>query len=221
MTAGQPLILSTGLSDSLWQPVQPRVSAALSGLEMADSFGTISISADDLPGNGDTWYRILPGSVQQPGPVLALTCHADVFCRHRPLQTTTSLRREIWEQMEAPADVDLPDSADYSEERTDFFLHHHLLTIADLKAGRLVGDDVPAHLVEAVAAVWAVAVDGRLERRHLPGYPMAERRGVFSRLFSSAGILLPEHWQIFQSLWDGAIEGQTAILGVTRLLPRL
>jgi len=123
--------------------------------------------------------------------------------------------------MAAPPAAPMPTESDFSLERTDFFLNHHFLTVADLCGDSLTGDEIPVHLAEAFDAAWAVSVDGRLERLHLPGYPMAERRGHFSRLFSSAGILLPEHWHIFQSLWDGAVAGQTAILGVTRLLPRL
>ena len=64
-------------------------------------------------------------------------------------------------------------------------------------------------------------VDGRLERSALPGYDQARRRGRFSRLFSSAGILMPGHWQIFQSLWDGGLAGAGEVLAAVRQLPRL
>jgi hypothetical protein len=66
-----------------------------------------------------------------------------------------------------------------------------------------------------------VTVDGRLQRAGLPGYDQALRRRRFSRLFSSTGVLLPGHWQIFESLWAGALGGQAEVLEATRRLPRL
>ena len=51
------------------------------------------------------------------------------------------------------------------------------------------------------------------------GYPLTERRGHFSRLFSTVGVLLPDHWQIFQSLWDGGLPGWREVLAVTDRLP--
>ncbi len=221
MAANNPLLQSEGISTSLWQLIQPRVAAALADLQLGELFGTVCLCADDLSGDDNAWYRIIPGRADRPGPFLEITCHIEAFCEHRPLKTTTYPPQAVWEQMEAPRTESLPNEGDFSQERTDFFLNHHLLTISDLGSDRLAAEEIPPHLAEAFGAAWAVTVDGRLERRHLSGYPMAERRGRFSRLFSSAGILLPEHWQIFQSLWDGAVEGQTAVLGVTRLLPRL
>ena len=140
---------------------------------------------------------------------------------HRPLKSTVYPPQEIWKQVPAPVAEPFLDPAEFSPERTDVFLHHHLLTVADLWGGKVAVHDVPDHLAEAFGAAWAVAVDGRLNRLQLPGYPMPERRSRFSRLFSVAGILLPDHWQIFQALWDGGLVDQRAILGVARQLPRL
>jgi len=215
------LLLDEGLSAGLWRLVRPRLASALTGLELAGEFGTVRITADDLPGDDDCWYRLLPGTDGAPGPVLAITCHPRIFCRHEPLLTTVHPPRAIWEQAAAPRVEDPPGGDDFSLDRTDRFLHHHLLTVSDLYQGSIIGEDIPVHLAEAFAAAWAVCVDGRLERRHLPGYPMSERRGRFSRLFSSAGILLPDHWQVFQSLWEGALAGQREVLGIARRLPRL
>ena len=48
-----------------------------------------------------------------------------------------------------------------------------------------------------------------------------QRRAQFSRLFSSATVLMPHHWQIFQSLWEGGLEGQREVLAAVRQLPQL
>ena len=221
MGDGNTQIINDGLTSGIWRKIQPRVALALERLDLEGIFGTVVVSADDLPGDGQAWYAQLPGSPVRPGPVLVLTCHVEVFCRLQVLRTTTYPPPAVWEKMDAPLAADPVSEDDFDEERTDFFLNHHLLTVADLRSGDLDSGAIPAHLAEALGVVWAVSVDGRLERMRCPGYPMAERRGQFSRLFSSAGILLPEHWQVFESLWDGAVAGQSAILAVTRLLPRL
>lgn len=205
----------------LWQLVDPILAAALTALVLDSEFSAVRISADDLPGDDECWYGLLPGPVGDTRPVLVLSCHLDAFCRHRPLQTTVRPPQAVWEQAAAPRHETLPTAAEYSADRAAIFLHHHLQTVADLRRGGLKGVEVPPHLSEAFAAAWSVVVDGRLGRLHLPGYPIPERRGRFSRLFSPAGILLPEHWQIFQSLWDGALDGPSAVLAVVRLLPRL
>jgi hypothetical protein len=95
------------------------------------------------------------------------------------------------------------------------------LTARDLTRGEVVGRNLPATLAEAFSEAWAVGVDGRLVRRGLPGFPLAERRASFARVFSPGGILLPDHWQVFQSLWDGAISNQKDVVGVLKWLPRL
>jgi hypothetical protein len=221
VAASDTVLQAAGLTASLWKVVQPRLAAALVALKMEDTFGTVRLSGDDLPGDEEAWYAIVPATTQAPGPVLNLTCHPDAFCRHRPLKSTVYPPQEIWKQVAAPLAEPFLDPAEVSAERTDVFLYHHLLTVADIRGHDLVVADIPSHLTEAFASAWAVAVDGRLNRQHLPGYPMAERRGRFSRLFSAAGIMLPDHWQIFQALWDGGLEGQKAVLGVARQLPRL
>ena len=221
MAAGDTVLQTEGLPAPLWKVVEPRLAATLVALKMEEAFGTVRLSGDDLPGDEDAWYAIVPPTAEAPGPVLNLTCHPDAFCRHRPLKSTVYPAQEIWKQIAAPLAEPFLDPAEFSAERTDVFLHHHLLTVSDIRRGKLVAADIPSHLTEAFAAAWAVAVDGQLNRRHLPGYPMAERRGRFSRLFSAAGIMLPDHWQIFQALWDGGLEGQKAVLGVARQLPRL
>lgn len=214
-------LTAVGLPPGLWRLVRDRLENALAALDLAESFGRVVIEADDLPGDDPAWYRLLPPEPGDERPGLALTCHADSFCRRRHLQSTVFPAQAIWEQFEAPLAPQLPDEGTYSALRTDKFLHHHLLTIRDLLDGSLRGQDIPPRLLTAFAAVWAVVVDGRLARMHLPGFDLTERRKLFSRLFSTGGILLPDHWQLLQALWDGAMTEQAAALSVAKRLPRL
>jgi hypothetical protein len=220
MATAPTLLQAVGLPAELWLMAKARLQSALAALDMSEDFGTVRLAVDDLPGDDAAWYRLLPAARSTPGPILAITCHIDSFCWHQPLHTTVYPASLIWDLSEAPLLPEIPDQASYSPERADMFLHHHLLTVQDLRSGRLEGQEVPPRLLEAFTAAWAVAVDGRLARRHLPCYPMPERRNSFSRLFSTGGILLPEHWQLFQALWDGALTSQSAVLGATRRLPR-
>jgi hypothetical protein len=100
-------------------------------------------------------------------------------------------------------------------------LHHQLLWAGDVLRGELRATDVPTSLVEGFAAAWAVTVDGRLARLDLPGYGLVDRRGRFSRLFSTAGVLMPDHWASFQELWDGLVARPRDVVGLVRRLPRL
>jgi hypothetical protein len=221
MNQSLPSLAADGLCDALWQLVRPRLANALRALAAADDFGTVLLNADDLPGEGDAWYVLQPGVGVAGGVRLTISCHPDVFCRRRAQGAATHPPRAIWDQSAAPASEMPSPAIDFSADRTDAFLHHHLLTVVELRRGDLCRADIPHHLAEALGLAWSVAVDGRLDRRGLPCYPVADCRQRFSRLFAAGGILLPEHWQIFESLWDGGLAGQAAITGAVRLLPRL
>jgi len=221
MVADDMTLEGVGLPADLWPLIRDQLAAALGALDLTAEFGAVRLTADDLPGDDLAWYRLLPAASHGGRPLLEITCHVDSFCRLRHLQTTVYPAQAIWDQVDAPLMPQLPDLSSYSADRTDMFLHHHLLTILDLRRGVLRGRDVPSHLLEAFAAAWAVVIDGRLGRRHLPGYGVAERRSRFSRLFSTGGILLPEHWEIFESLWDGALADEAAVIGAVRRLPHL
>ena len=76
-------------------------------------------------------------------------------------------------------------------------------------------------LVEAFQEAWLVTVDGRMQREALPHLSAAERRMRFLRLFSPAGVLTPNHWAIFNGLWEGRIAEEAEVLAKVRLLPPL
>jgi hypothetical protein len=211
----------TNLAENLAAALTPLVTTAGQVLELAQDVSGIRICGDGLPGEDGVWYRLQPGSGPDDLPVLVLFCHGACFGPLVRVSDSVNPPREIWEQ--SPVSGAEPDGAeaDFSAERSAIFLHHHLLTARDLARGEVVGRNLPAGLAEAFAEAWAVGVDGRLARKGLPGFPLAERRFSFAKVFSPAGILLPDHWQVFQSLWDGAISDQKDVLGVLKWLPGL
>jgi hypothetical protein len=220
--AAPPVTLQCeGLPAELWLLVRPRLAAAMAALDLTADFAAVRLSGDDLPSDGDAWYVVQLLGGESGGQMLTISCHPAAYCR-RPAQGAASQPpRAIWDQSAIPASDSPAPAVEFSAERTDAFLHHHLLTVGDLWRGDVRGADIPPHLAEAFAAAWSVGVDGRLARRQLPGYRVADCRQRFSRLFAAGGILLPEHWQIFEALWDGGLAGQAAVTGAVRLLPRL
>ena len=206
-----------GLSDNLAAVLPSLVASAGQALELEQDFSAIRICADDLPGSEGAWYRLENSQVRGAKPRLTLYCQEYCFGPLERGSASVHPPRAVWEQSPVPG----PAEAGFSRDRAGIFLHHHLLTARDLAQGVVVGRNLPATLTEAFTEAWAVSVDGRLSRRGLPGFPLAERRGSFARVFSPAGILLPDHWQVFQSLWDGAISNQKDVLGVLKWLPGL
>ena len=219
-TGHQPEIMVTGLPAGMAEVVGPGAAEAVDHLDLAGRLALFHVCADDLPGHDSAWYRFSPGS-EGRGGALVLFCCGDSFLKLRPADSTVLMHREIWEQRPALAAEPGMTVDDFSPERSNMFLHHHLLTVLDLLENRLDRCGIPPSRAEAMTATWAVVIDGRLGRLGLPGYPLTERRGAFSRLFSSAGVLMPDHWQIFQSLWEGGLSSQQEVLGAVRLLPRL
>ena len=209
-----------GLEPDLADLLMPRLGPAVRNLDLQRDLAAVEICADDLPGQDTAWFRW-----ERPRggakPALVVFCHPEVFLQRRHATSTVFPPRPVWEQREAPAGADPMHPADFSLERADQFLHHHLLTARDLVRGQIVPAGIPPRWSAAFAAAWAVTVDGRLDRQALPGYSLTERRGSFSRLFASAGVLMPDHWQIFQSLWDGVLAAQGDVLGAVQVLPRL
>lgn len=212
---GGPQVVCVGLDAALADLVGESAQSALAALEMAPALDRLVICADDLAGDDDAWVQPSRGT---RGRELTIYCHPDVFLAPH---ATAGLPSAVWD-CPGPATVELPVCAgDFSRTRAGIFLHHHLLVIRDLLRRELDPSLVPAVLAEAFAAAWAISVDGRLCRAGLPGYPLAERRHRFSRLFSQAGILMPEHWTIFQEIWDGVVPGQRDMARLARRLPRL
>lgn len=199
--------------------VVPRAAAAVHHLRLQDTLAAVDICCDDLPDGDDGWLRLEPGEGADRRPRLTIYCSPLAFCERG--RGAVEPAAEAWELRPAPRaeDLDLPHR--FSPAETNAFLHHQLALAGDLLHGRLLPDLIPAGAAEAFAAAWDVVLDGRLERAGLPGYDQAWRRGRFSRLFSCAGVLMPGHWQIFQSLWDGGIAGAGEVLAAVRQLPRL
>ncbi len=221
MTGPSFKVSCVGMADDLAAVLIPLAESAGKALDLARDVSGLRICGDGLPGDDGAWYRLQPGSGPDELPVLVLFCHGGCF--GRPERTTDSVYppRAVWEQSPAPVGEPGGAETEFSAVHSAIFLHHHLLTARDLVRGDVVGRNLPPGLVEAFAEAWAVCVDGRLARQGLPGYPLAERRGRFGRVFSPAGILMPDHWQVFQSLWDGALLNQKDVLGVVKRLPGL
>lgn len=215
-----PDIACVGLEPAVGRLVTDAAQNALAALDMAADLQRLEIVADDLGGCDEGWLRLGRGG---PGeaPSLALYCHADAFSPARQATSTVFPPRAVWEQREGPAVEAGLTAAGFSRARTDAFVHHHLLWARDLLRGELKASQIPGSLAEAFAAAWAVTVDGRLARLGLPGYPLVERRGRFSRLFSTAGVLMPGHWNSFQALWDGLASRPRDVVALVRRLPRL
>lgn len=205
--------------DELAELVAPRAAAALRHLELEGELSAVVICCDDLPDGDDGWLRLDRPAAPERRPALTIFCAPRVFCD--PGRGTVEPGPAVWEQRPAPRGEDPVPPDRFSPAETNAFLHHQLALAADLLRGRVLPDLVPAALAEAFAAAWDVVLDGRLERAGLPAYAQAARRARFSRLFATAGVLMPGHWQIFQSLWDGGLGGAGEVLAAVRQLPRL
>lgn len=214
-----------GLQQSLADSVHPHLERAIRNLDLASDFKKISVVIDDLPtlaGEQDGWLRLerFPCGASS-GLAATLFCNESSFCTPVPELGHPWPGTEIWDQAVAPLDGLPFDRSRFSKDRADVFLHHELLLAQDLARGVLLPTAIPSDSVEAFSAAWAVVLDGRLDRLGLPGYGLVARRARFSRLFACAGVLLPGHWQIFQSLWDGGISRWQDVLGSIGDLPPL
>lgn len=221
MTPSPLKVECVGLADELAAALVPLTEAAGLALDLGEDFSCIRIYGDDLPGDDDAWYRLEAPARAGDLPVLSLFCHGKCFGSSARQRDAVRPAPQIWEQSAPPHGKVGGGPGDFSQDRAGVFLHHHLLTARDVVRAEVVGRNIPPSVAEAFAEAWAVYVDGRLARQGLPGYPLAERRGRFARIFSLAGILLPDHWQVFQSLWDGALADQKDVLEVVKRLPGL
>ena len=221
MTVSSLQISCVGMEDELANSLVPLVAAAGRALDMARDVSGVRVCGDDMPGEGDAWYRLQPGSGADELPELLLFCHPACFRCQDLAGDSLTPKRPVWKLSSASELEQDATEMEFSAHRSAIFMHHHLLTARDLLRGDVVGRNLPVGLTEAFSEVWAVGVDGRLARQGLPGFPLAERRGRFARVFSPAGILLPGHWQVFESLWDGALTDQKDVLDVVKRLPRL
>jgi hypothetical protein len=196
--------------------------AVTANLELSRYFARIHLWADESPAEESPWFSFAPVQGEDGDRrELTLFCSSRSFAPVRNLQGPESAARQVWEAHEGAW---LPDNElhrDFDLDQGAKFLHHNLLLARDLVSGEGQLDRVPRELVEGYQAAWEVVIDGRLARLSLPGYSLAERRARFSRLFSSAGVLLPDHWQVFQSLWEGGLSTGGDVRAVLRQLPQL
>ncbi|MFH2052399.1 MAG: hypothetical protein ABIK96_08025 [bacterium] len=219
MTGRGPSIVFLGFDPALADLVSPFVSEALAGLDLEDDLARLTLGGDDLPGDDAAWCRL--GRLGRTGVGVEIFCSPQVFLRLRSATSTVFPGTPVWEHRPAPPADEVFSPADFSESRTRAFLHHHLLVARDLLRGELDPEVVPPAFGEAFTSAWDVVVDGRLERAGLPGYALTDRRGAFSRLFSAAGVLMPDHWGVFHSLWEGGLTTQGEVTEAIRFLPRL
>jgi len=201
-----------GLGDELVRVL----GAAARALELAEHVGEIVLCVDDLPADDVGWLRLDPVTGRSR-PRLTLYCGRLVLANGAGA-LAAAVEPYAWE---APVVAPVARTAAADAAASAAFLHHQLLLAHDLLTRRLLPADIPAALAETFAAAWDVVLDGRLARLGLPGYALEARRAQFSRLLSSASVLMPHHWQIFQSLWDGGLAGQAEVLAAVRQLPRL
>ena len=218
-----------GLEPALADLVVDSAGAALAALELAGDLERLEICADDLAGasadatgagaGDEGWFGPVAGHAG-PGRAVTLYCAPAVFLAARPEARPAGPPTAVWERARGRQGDPAPAAADFARGRAEVFRHHQLLILRDLLRRELDPGLVPASLAEAFAAAWSITVDGRLHRAGLPGRAQDEQRRRFSGLFSRAGILMPEHWQIFEDLWEGVAAQQRDVLRQVRRLPR-
>ena len=147
--------------------------------------------------------------------------HPDQVLQDRPGHGLAQPEPLDWQQAPAPPEAPPPLEDEFSAPNAQRFLYLQLMLVQDMLEGRLRPQEVPPSLIEAFQEAWLVTVDGRLQREGLPHLSAAERRMRFLRLFSPAGVVTPNHWGIFNGLWEGRITDQAAVLAKVRLLPPL
>lgn len=101
------------------------------------------------------------------------------------------------------------------------WIHRNLLQLDDALRGRVEPGAVPKDRAVGFQACWDVWTDGRLRSWRRPGVSLAERRRAFFRTFSTGGLLLPRHWDVFHRLWEGGYAGHRGLLDAVERLPRV
>jgi hypothetical protein len=197
--------------------------------EHADALAALALCAameHGLPVHLDALHLVLDAPSPDDHPwlerrgerALAVYVHPDRLRSDQDAGLIMEPTSRPWELARRP---DAPRAERFSTPHAERFLHHVLLSLADLLEGRIRPDAVPADLTEAFQEAWDVTLDGRLRGRSLPGLPVAERRRRFFRTFSGSGCLLPRHWEIFHELWENADPTHETIAAQARGLPPL
>ena len=198
----------------------PLAETAAARLELARHCAGLTLWLDDLAADERIWVAAAPPTPGAPGASRTLWFHPDHFLRDRaPLGDLPSPAR-AWE-LGAPPAAEPCDPDAFSVRKAERILYHQFLVVRDLCDGTVVAATIPPSFAEAFQAAWAVTIDGRLRRGLLPGYSPAERRRRFFRVFSAAGVLLPQHWEIFHTLWEWEAPEQGRLLEMLGRLPIL
>ena len=192
----------------------PLLHAVSAQHELSQWLNEITLVVDDVAADERSWLSIRGRSV------LNLYCHEDLFLRDSVASLAMRPASLPWELGERRApDPETP--ALFSARKAERYLHHQFLAVKDILTGVIRPEDVPRRLAESYQEAWAVTVDGRLRRAAMPGHPVAERRRRFFRTFSATGMLLPQHWDIFHTLWDCNKPSHELLLELAEALPGL
>jgi hypothetical protein len=213
-------LLAAGTLEPLLKPL---ARAAASRLDLASYLPCkLQVCLDDFLDDERVWFQeetwFLAG---KPLRVLSIYVHPDQFLKDRSATLSLLPSTEIWESQGKRIPTVAGVVQDFSRTKAERCFYHHFLFVRDIYDGSMQPDSLAQPWLEAFQEAWAVTVDGRLRRWRLPGYSVAERRRRFSRVFSAAGVLLPEHWRIFHQLWEMEVVGHDEVFQVIRRLPEL
>jgi hypothetical protein len=202
----------------------PLAVAVIERLELAPRLRRLELIPDALAADDRSWLRLTTERGEDPATAranLTLWFHPDQVLKDRPGHGAAQPEPLDWKQAPAPRESAPLPVDEFSAPNAQRFLYLQLLLVQVLMDGRLRPEEVPPSLIEAFQEAWQVTVDGRLAREGLPHLSAAERRMRFLRLFSPAGVVTPNHWAIFNGLWEGQLADQAAVLAKVRLLPPL
>ncbi len=200
----------------------PIAERAAGKLELERHLSTIRLCLDDPEADERAWFALRSDRRDRhERHRLTLYVSPDQVVADKHARSSTWPPRVIWDLRAAPADEPPPAAKDFSSRKAAIFINHQFLLIRDLCDGTVDLEEVPRGLAEAFQAAWAVTIDTRLRHQGLACLSVAIRRGIFSRLFAAAGVLLPEHWRIFHELTVDTSPQQEKVLQMLKRLPRL
>ena len=199
--------------------LRPVARSAVERLDLADRLDQLSLVPDAMTADDRGWLRLVRSADGRHS--LTLWFHPDQIQQDRPGHGAARPASLDWTLAPAPRLEEPLAVEEFSLPNAQRFLFQQLLLVQDILDERLHTDAIPPSLVEAFQEAWLVTVDGRLQREGLPHLSAGERRMRFLRLFSPAGVLTPNHWSIFNKLWEGAVAEESAVLAKVRLLPPL
>jgi len=156
----------------------------------------ITLVVDDVAADERSWLSMRGRST------LTLYSHEDLFLRSSAASLTMGPASLPWELGER-RDPERETPAVFSVRKAERYLHHQFLAVKDILTDVVRPDEVPRRLSESYQD------------------PVAERRRRFFRTFSATGMLLPQHWDIFHTLWDCNKPTHELLLELAEALPGL